>query len=93
MERYAKRTVRATRDNWAFMPSRTQLVSAAVLLPLALAFLPTNAVTQQTIKTGPEIGASIPAFHAPDQTGRVRSLNSFMGPKGTLLVFFRSADW
>jgi hypothetical protein len=29
----------------------------------------------------------------PDQHGITRSLRSLMGPKGAILVFFRSADW
>ena len=42
---------------------------------------------------GPQVGATIPSFTLPDQTGRARSLESVMGPKGAMLVFFRSADW
>jgi hypothetical protein len=47
----------------------------------------------QTIKTGPEIGQQVPAFSAADQSGRTQTLQSIMGPKGAMLVFFRSADW
>ena len=47
----------------------------------------------QIIKTGPEVGQQIPAFSAPDQEGRNQTLKSIMGPKGAMLVFFRSADW
>jgi peroxiredoxin len=39
------------------------------------------------------VGAQIPAFNLPDQTGRVRDMKSLMGPKGLLLAFVRSADW
>ena len=45
------------------------------------------------VRTGPEIGQTVPEFSAPDQTGKTQTLRSIMGPKGTLLVFFRSADW
>ena len=34
-----------------------------------------------------------PAFSARDQFGRKRTLASLKGPKGTVLLFFRSADW
>jgi peroxiredoxin len=44
-------------------------------------------------KTGPEVGARIPAFQASDQNGRTHTFNSLRGPKGMLLVFTRSADW
>jgi hypothetical protein len=47
----------------------------------------------QTIKTGPGVGQRVPAFSAQDQEGRNQTLKSIMGPKGAMLVFFRSADW
>ncbi len=42
---------------------------------------------------GPAVGAHVPAFELEDQNGHRRSLVSLMGPKGLVLVFFRSADW
>ena len=47
----------------------------------------------QNIKTGPTVGQQVPAFSAKDQEGRTQTLKSVMGPKGAILVFFRSADW
>jgi hypothetical protein len=44
-------------------------------------------------RTGPEIGAKIPDFTLPDQSGRSRSLHDLKGPNGLLLIFSRSADW
>jgi len=44
-------------------------------------------------KTGPAVGESVPAFSAPDQDGHTQTLASIGGPKGAMLVFFRSADW
>lgn len=44
-------------------------------------------------RTGPEIGAKVPNFALPDQSGRIRSLHDLMGPNGLLLVFSRSPDW
>jgi hypothetical protein len=44
-------------------------------------------------RTGPEIGAKVPDFALPDQSGRNRSLHDLTGPNGLLLVFSRSADW
>ena len=44
-------------------------------------------------KLGPQVGAVVPDFTLPDQHGAPRSLKSLMGPKGAILVFFRSADW
>ena len=44
-------------------------------------------------KLGPQVGQRVPDFDLPDQTGRMRNLQSIMGPRGAMLVFFRSADW
>ena len=43
--------------------------------------------------TGPNGGDKIPAFQLPDQSGRMRDLNSIVGPKGAAIYFIRSADW
>lgn len=48
---------------------------------------------QQPGTSGPEIGSTVPSFEAPDQNGHVQSLKSIGGPKGALLVFFKSADF
>jgi hypothetical protein len=42
---------------------------------------------------GPQVGAPIPAFSGVDQFNRTQSLESVAGPEGTMVVFFRSADW
>ena len=42
---------------------------------------------------GPQVGQQVPAFSLPDQTGRTWTRESIMGPRGAMLVFFRSADW
>lgn len=42
---------------------------------------------------GLAVGQKAPAFSARDQFGREQSLVSLKGPKGTVLLFFRSADW
>ena len=44
-------------------------------------------------KLGPQVGQRVPDFRLADQTGRLRTLQSIMGPKGAMLVFIRSADW
>jgi hypothetical protein len=45
------------------------------------------------LKTGPAVGARVPAFEAPDQNGHLQKLETLRGPKGLMLVFTRSADW
>lgn len=42
---------------------------------------------------GPKVGDKVPDFTLQDQGGQTRSLSSLLGPKGAVLVFFRSADW
>jgi len=42
---------------------------------------------------GPKVGEPAPAFRLPDQNGEPQTLDSIKGERGTILVFFRSADW
>jgi hypothetical protein len=49
--------------------------------------------TNDRYTTGPEPGERIPDFSLPDQEGLARSFANLVGPKGLLLVFYRSADW
>lgn len=46
-----------------------------------------------TSKIGPRVGATVPPISGIDQFGKPRTLSSIYGPKGAMLVFFRSADW
>jgi hypothetical protein len=50
-------------------------------------------VTIDTAKLGPQVGTPVPPIAGLDQFGRPQTLASVAGPKGTMLVFFRSADW
>lgn len=42
---------------------------------------------------GLEPGQTAPAFSLRDQFGQLQDLNTLKAPKGTVLLFFRSADW
>jgi cytochrome oxidase Cu insertion factor (SCO1/SenC/PrrC family) len=42
---------------------------------------------------GPAVGQKIPPFEAVDQDGQRRDFVALRGPKGLVLLFFRSADW
>jgi len=42
---------------------------------------------------GLNTGQKAPAFSARDQFGTEETLATLKGPKGTVLLFFRSADW
>ena len=42
---------------------------------------------------GLPVGAKAPSFSARDQFGREQSLETLKGPHGTVVLFYRSADW
>jgi hypothetical protein len=42
---------------------------------------------------GLPVGVKAPPFSARDQFGREQNLDTLRGPHGTVLLFFRSADW
>jgi cytochrome oxidase Cu insertion factor (SCO1/SenC/PrrC family) len=78
----------------------TRMVACAVACALvSLVAQPTaqQPAVQPTLpdvqKLGPQIGTRVPDFTLLDQKGQSRTLASLMGPKGLMLVFFRSADW
>ncbi len=43
--------------------------------------------------SGPAVGQPVPEFALADQNGQQHTLKDVLGPKGALLVFYRSADW
>jgi len=50
-------------------------------------------VSIELMSIGLAVGEKAPAFSIRDQFGRVQTLDSLKGTKGTILLFFRSADW
>src|SRR5260370_29641061 len=47
----------------------------------------------EPMKIGPAVGEKAPTFSIRDQFGRVQTLEILKGRNGTVLLFFRSADW
>lgn len=47
----------------------------------------------ELMSVGLAVGQKAPAFSARDQFGRMQTLDTLKGPNGTVLLFFRSADW
>jgi hypothetical protein len=45
------------------------------------------------VPTGPNVGERLPDFRLTDQNGVTQTLRSVIGPKGAMIVFYRSADW
>ena len=71
-----------------------------MLTAIAMLLLALGARTPQTApykidvsKLGPQVGEQVPDFSLKDQNGKTWTLPSIMGPKGAMLVFFRSVDW
>ena len=82
------------------MQRQTNIVRRSLLTwPLLawLSVLPSQAQQPRTpidvSKLGPQVGERVPDFSLKDQTGKVQTLQSLMGPKGAMLLFVRSADW
>lgn len=73
---------------------RNRLSGVMAVLAVAVAGLAGQApAAVDTSKIGPQVGAVVPAFTGVDQFGKSQTLASIYGPKGAMLVFFRSADW
>ena len=69
-------------------PTRRALLAFAVIVAAV------RLTAQVDIATlGPQVGAKALDFSLVDQNGRTQTLKTVAGPKGTMLVFFRSADW
>jgi cytochrome oxidase Cu insertion factor (SCO1/SenC/PrrC family) len=52
---------------------------------------PTNHGSASSV--GLEIGQQAPTFALPDQFGHEHTNETLKGPKGTVILFFRSSDW
>jgi AhpC/TSA family len=69
--------------------TRVAILSSVWLFPL----LQWGRTPVDLSKLGPQVGQRVPDFNLKDQTGKARTLESILGPKGAMLVFYRSADW
>lgn len=69
------------------------LVIGAALVAVVTGLAAQAPPAVDTSKIGPQVGAIAPAFSGTDQFGQPQTLATAMGPKGAMLVFFRSADW
>src|SRR5271169_5951295 len=47
----------------------------------------------ELMSIGLAVGQKAPAFSVRDQFGRTQTLDTLKGASGTVLLFFRSADW
>jgi hypothetical protein len=60
---------------------------------LALVIVASTGAQSDISKLGPQVGGQAIDFDLSDQFARRQTLATVAGPKGTMLVFFRSADW
>ncbi|HET9400189.1 MAG TPA: hypothetical protein VFO34_04485 [Candidatus Acidoferrales bacterium] len=80
----------------ALKRARTQLLAGSLaFFFLCLVAFPNHPAAGQATSPsiGLEIGQRAPAFEATDQSGRTQTNETLKGPNGTVLLFFRSADW
>lgn len=80
----------------ALKRARTRLLAGSLaFFFFCLAAFPKHPAAGQATPPpiGLEIGQRAPAFEATDQSGRTQTNETLKGPKGTVLLFFRSADW
>ncbi len=70
-----------------------RLASLALGLLLFTSMPGAQAPAVDTSKIGPQVGATLPSIEGTDQFGKSRTLSSVYGPRGAMVVFFRSADW
>ena len=73
-------------------------IGIAILLLAGLCVLSSGQENPSTNRdlapsVGPEIGQQAPAFALRDQFGHGHTNETLKGSKGTVLLFFRSADW
>jgi hypothetical protein len=52
-----------------------------------------NVASTEPMSIGLAVGQKAPNFSARDEFGRVQTLDTLKGANGTVLLFFRSADW
>lgn len=76
--------------------ARTRMLAGWVAFSfLCFAAFPNDPAGAQAAQPsiGLEVGQRAPAFEATDQSGRKQTNETLKGPNGTVLLFFRSADW
>jgi cytochrome oxidase Cu insertion factor (SCO1/SenC/PrrC family) len=77
---------------------KRSLLAAVAVVCLAEQALPAqqpppSSRTIDVSKLGTQVGQTIPDFRLKDQSGREWTRQSILGPKGAMIVFYRSADW
>src|SRR5215469_10886007 len=76
---------------WKNMLQRVSGVLCTALVAGFLVEAPLMAQRQKVdvSKLGPQVGERVPDFSLKDQSGKIWTQQSMMGPKGAMLVFIR----
>jgi peroxiredoxin len=79
------------------MQSYSSMLSVAAMGLVAgfFSLVPIRACAQVNAQIGAilKVGETIPDLRATDQFGKARDFDSLKGPKGLVILFYRSADW
>ncbi len=75
------------------MKIKIALLISVVLLAAASGQESRPSIGDSAPPIGLEIGQRAPQFTLVDQFGHEQSNETLKGPKGTIVFFFRSADW
>jgi hypothetical protein len=72
---------------------RKTIIASTLLLPFFIAVA--NGLQSPDPKpvVGLAVGEAAPSFKTRNQVGEEQTLKSIAGDNGTVLLFFRSADW
>jgi peroxiredoxin len=82
------------RQIYSLDPPATVAVGDAVTVHGTLEGNTIHGATFQALTSfGLDVGQKAPAFSARDQFGHEQTLETLKGKKGTVLLFYRSADW
>lgn len=77
----------------AYAGAVLRLTLVAAIASLNATALDAQPAAVNTTLLGPQLGDTVPPFSGSDQFGRTQTLETTLGSKGAMLVFFRSADW
>lgn len=90
---FAQQDINHTNFRQKYKPLPTLKLAIKVILFSIVLVFTQNAWATKNIPVGPKIGNMAPAISVVNNQNQIVTLNSLMGEKGLILVFFRSADW
>ena len=89
----ARIDVRVDKTAFVYKDARARLITLGLLGETAIDITQGNESSGRAEDGQTYAGERVPDFSLRDQNGQTRTLASVMGPKGLMLVFYRSADW